>query len=182
MTCQAVTFSNCKTYTIFDQCTACLPGYYLKEGLCHAYPLPVVYQCSRYSTLTTCIQCNNGFHLFLSTRCVINTVITNCSTYSTTTATTTCTICRTGFYVSNNVCQARVNSANITNCKTYTSNNDTCAECNTNYVLTDDKRLCLSAVSSCATYASSTYLSTALTCASCNNGFYLVTENSVTRC
>lgn len=32
ITCQAVTFSHCKTYTVFDNCTACLAGYYLKEG------------------------------------------------------------------------------------------------------------------------------------------------------
>lgn len=61
--CQAVTFSNCITYNVYNICLVCAPGYYLSGGNCFQFPLPIILGCTIYSTLTTCTQCQQGMFL-----------------------------------------------------------------------------------------------------------------------
>jgi hypothetical protein len=121
-------------------------------------------------------------YLRSSSWCVSVTPITNCSSYSQVASTTTCIACTANYYVSNNLCSARVNSLNIPSCAQTASNADQCYSCKTGYSLTSDGRLCLASIASCVLYSSSTYQTTAQSCSFCADGYYLSTLNGITTC
>ena len=179
--CQAVTVSNCRTYSAFNFCTACNSNFYLQNGNCIAFPLPVIFGCLTYSTLVTCSVCQAGLYLGQNV-CLNNAVIANCLSYSGSASTTTCVQCNNGYYLQGNVCVNRTVSANIQNCQTVSVTADVCASCVTGFILSSDNRVCLVAVANCATYSSSTYQTTVLQCSLCNNGFYLSSSGTTTVC
>lgn len=179
--CQATAVPNCLTFSAFNVCTSCAAGYFLSNGICVAYPLPVIFACQTYSTLTTCSQCQPGYYLN-NNNCIINLVIANCTLYSGSASTTTCLQCTTGYFVQSNICVARVNSLNINNCQTVTANADTCAVCSTGFVLTNDGRACLAALPNCVAYAVSNFQVSVLQCSLCSNGYYLINSNGNSVC
>ena len=180
--CQQTIISNCLTFSTFSNCTNCRTGFFLQNGNCIAYPLPVIFSCMTYSTLVTCTACQAGYYLSSNT-CIANSVIANCVTYSGAATTTTCVACNNGFYLQGNTCVNRTISSNIANCQTVAIAADICATCATGFILTSDGRACLAAITNCASYAASTFQSSSLQCSLCNNGFYLATgTNSVTIC
>lgn len=179
--CQPVSVFNCNLYAAFNICTQCNPGFFLQNGNCIAFPLPVILGCLTYSSLTVCSVCQSGMFLNQNT-CINNVVITNCLTYSGAFSTTTCVQCNGGFFLQGNACVARSVSSNIVNCQIPSVTADICATCSIGFVLTSDFRACLVAISNCAQYASSTQLTSSIQCSLCNNGFYLSTSNTATLC
>jgi hypothetical protein len=179
--CQATTIQNCAVFSAFNFCSQCNSGFYLQNGNCVAFPLPVIFGCLTYSSLTTCSQCQAGMYLNQNA-CLTNAVIPNCLTYSGSSSTTTCTTCNGGFFLQGNVCVNRTVSANIQNCQTASVTADVCAACSTGFVLTSDNRACLAVIANCAQYSTSTFQTTTLQCSQCRDGFYLTSSGSTTVC
>ena len=179
--CQATTISNCLVFSAFNFCTQCARGFFLQNGNCVQFPLPVIFGCLTYSTLTTCSQCQSGMYLNQNT-CLSNTVIPNCLTYSGSSSTTTCVACNGGFFLQGNTCVNRTMSASIANCQVNSLSSDLCANCTNGFVLTNDARACLAQISNCANYSASTFQTTALQCSQCAAGFYLTSSGSTTVC
>ncbi len=179
--CQATTILNCRVFSAFNFCTQCNAGFFLQNGNCIAFPLPVIFGCLTYSSLTTCSVCQAGMYLNQNL-CLTNTVIANCLTYSGSSSTTTCVACTGSFYLQGNVCVNRTVSANIANCQTVALTADLCGTCSNNFILTTDGRACLPLIANCATYSASTFQTTVLQCSQCNNGFYLTSSGSTTVC
>ena len=180
--CQAVAITNCLVYSTFNFCQTCAPNFYLQNGQCIAYPLPVIFGCLNYSSLTTCSACQSGYFLN-NNQCLVNSVIVNCAGYLGSASSTTCSLCNNGFYLQGNVCVNRTMSVNIANCQQTSITADLCATCATGFIMTTDNRACLPAISNCQTYSTgSSFQSTALQCSLCNNGFYLTTSGSTTVC
>ena len=180
--CQAVTVRNCRAYSSFSTCTSCAASFFLQNGNCIAYPLPIIFGCQTYSSLLTCSVCQAGFFLSSNT-CLANSVIANCLTYSGAATTTTCLACNAGFFLQGNICANRTVSNNIANCQTVSLTADLCAACAVGFILTSDNRACLVAIANCASYAAgSTFQSSSLQCSLCNNGYYLTNSGTVTVC
>lgn len=179
--CQPITVSNCAITATFNFCTLCMPGFFLQNGNCVAFPLPIIFGCLTYTTLITCSVCQAGMFLNQNT-CQNNVVIPNCMTYSGAFSTTTCVQCVNTFFLQGNACVARSVSVNIQNCQANSITADICATCGNGFFLTSDSRSCLAVISNCAQYSSSTFQTTVLQCSLCNNGFYLTSAGTTTVC
>jgi len=179
--CQAVTVNNCLAYSSFNFCTQCSSSYFLQNGNCIAFPLPVIFGCLTYSTLVTCSVCQAGMYLSQNT-CINNIAIANCLVYSGAASTTTCVQCNGGYYLQGNVCVNRTVSSSIQNCQTVSVTADVCAACVTGFILSTDNRICLVAIANCMSYSASTFQTTTLQCSLCHGGFYLSTSGTATVC
>lgn len=171
--------SNCKSFNIGSTlstsnflCSECNAGFYLNSNKRCVARVNQPAKCSAYTvTDDTCSKCDNTSYLANSSKNCVDYPkgILGCRTYSNA---ITCTACKDGRYLSNNVCP-KVTTA-ITNCFYYSSNT-TCSTCGTGYALINNA--CVKATANnCATYTSDTV------CATCPSGSVLQTTNSITSC
>lgn len=179
--CQLITVQNCLVASAFNVCSQCISGYYLQNGACFIFPQEVVQYCATYSALRVCIGCSQGYFLSSATLCSPVVPIANCTSYSGSASTTTCTACSSTFFLTNNACSLRTNQA-ITNCQALSVTADNCATCNTGFVATTDNLACLPSVPNCQSYVASTLTTTAMSCSLCVNLYYVQTVNTLGVC
>ena len=172
---------NCKTYapSVATQarlfCTICNPGFYVSVldtvSTCNS---GTIENCQVYTAIAnTCMMCNNGYYLSNNT-CLKHVDITNCTTYSQSTA-NTCSTCSAGYYsfTFSRVCVA---TNVISNCMTYSDDGLSCIACNANYYV--NSGTCASIVApftNCATFNGSV-------CQVCNSGFMVNTLPQIGTC
>lgn len=179
--CQAVTILNCATFSAFNTCISCLPGFFLSTNSCEPFPLPSITNCAIYSTLRNCITCNAMFFLN-NNSCLPVIAISNCLIYDSSVASSVCLSCVSGFYVQNNICIARAASSSINNCQIFSNTTDSCSVCTSGNILTTDNIGCLPSISNCMAYSASTFQNTALQCSNCDNNYYLISSGSTISC
>jgi len=103
--------------------------------------------------------------------CVNLHEIDNCILYNNTTLFSTstfqCSECKSGYYLTKNICEVR--KIRTKNCKTYKITEDFCEECNSGYYLTNEK-LCFSyptGIVNCTHYINENE------CTECKENYYL---------
>ena len=89
--------------------------------------------------------------------------------------TKTCTLCATGYYITNgaSACTVRTNP-NIERCLVYSVNDDSCDKCEPSLLYHSGSKKCLDAIPNCITY-DTTNLDTngRLMCTACDDMFYV---------
>jgi hypothetical protein len=173
---------NCATYSDSDlaikantfSCTSCLTNFWYSAVNFTCSPrfnLPS--QCTAFTpNADTCDNC--GTTAFLSTdkkRCItFPTGIAFCNQYS---SATTCSLCNSGYYLSNNACLL---STVVTNCLSYSAN-FTCSGCLPGFFLFNSTTCQTSVATNCLTASSTT------TCTTCVPTLGLLKDaNNVTSC
>lgn len=130
-------------------CTGCAAGYYIANGRC--VPLgsgsTQIANCASYSTAGTCIQCNLGYILeaggvaCYSTAGISSQIDPNCIDLRVNNG-QYCSLCRQGYFLVNNQCQATTSTLTDT-CFLYDpSNNANCKVCMTGYSMTAPGAAC----------------------------------------
>lgn len=146
---------GCLAQTDSSNCATCKSGYYLdKSNQCQLNPYGAIANCSVYNNRPdSCFSCGNNFMRLGTTdpyTCTAVVPIAQCTTYSGSASTTTCTQCQTGYYVSSNACLARKYNT-VSNCSVYNPLADSCMTCSSNYQLISNStgNLCVALGSNC---------------------------------
>ena len=172
--CEKKNSKNCATFETYNTCSACSTGYMVTpEKGCVHYPEDPIANCSKYSTMTTCVECTNAEYYLLNNKCEARTKKDdNCETYDI--GKDECAKCKSTHYLdTEKKCTVR-NPATYKNCATSQDDKNECKTCNEGYTLTGDKQACLSNPVNCATpsYAAAND-ATKHTCTKCLDGFTL---------
>ncbi len=146
--------TGCATCTSAKVCTACLLGYGLFDNLCVAFSA----FCSNIVS-GKCSKCMIGYNLTDSWTCVPDLA---CN------ATSKCTYCPDGTYLSNSLCLKCTLPANCLTCDPATPAN--CMICKDGFFLVGN--VCTACSSNCLTCSSLT------NCLSAANGFYMLTDDT----
>ena len=177
-TCLNTQDTNCFEFSSIGVCASCNSGYYLNSSNeCVLNPIEPIENCQFYSSLITCAVCDDGYHLDADFTCAQNTTIENCLTFDPSAFSTTCSECSSEYYLSNNVCNLRTNSA-IENCTVYSLTEDKCSSCSSTLLTTSDGLKCLPAIENCDSYEESNSGNDVLVCATCQQKYYLSGENN----
>lgn len=162
------TIPNCMIYTAFNVCSQCLPGFTPSAdgSSCTVSAGTSTSQCARYSTaaasLTTCIECADGYYLQNNLCVAFNTSLSNCK-YQT--GPYTCGVCLDNFYLDNGVCKS-VAANTVVDCAEYSSAS-ACSLCKPGFALSNNQCQALTGIPGCHRY------SDASTCALCEAEYYL---------
>lgn len=173
--------ANCASYsqtsTTINQnsfaCTNCTAGFYLNtaNNVCVTRTVQPI-NCTSYSiTADVCTGCSGASFLAANgLSCVAYpNGIFNCLVY---TSATTCSLCASGSYLSNNQC---LTSTFISNCATYSGNN-VCSACAAGFFLQNPTTCVAATATGCLNYTSVS------ACGACPPGSSKVTTNGVTNC
>lgn len=181
--CRPLLIENCEDYESFTLCKKCANNYYLSDNKtsCKVYPHPIIPNCEGYSYYNNCNKCAQGFRLAGYNDCQPVRSIDKCLAYSQTSAANVCVECQSGYFVSANTCNLRVNI--VPNCQIYNASEDKCQTCGDGLKLTTDGLACLPIIVNCVTYQSSNKSTTQLVCQECADGYYYDTSNTFdTKC
>lgn len=192
---------NCYTYQTNRICSACMTGYIFSSDYTLCLPIPQISNCLAYSYLS-CSSCVSGFVLdpnkysyslnnntpiFLFLSNYLNqaqsfdwTVLNSCQSFADpnclqATSYYNCSLCRNGYYVSNQATCVSNPVFSIPGCIVY-SDLYICSQCTQGSFLASSTNCqTVNAIANCASYNGS--LSTTV-CIGCNFGFY----NSNNKC
>ena len=173
--------ANCSSFKTYDTCSACKSGYYMNfdTNRCVPNPQSPIPNCLEYSSNSVCSVCQQRYYPNSTsgqcTAIAVTDELSNCIQYSQTTTVKTCTLCATGYYVSNGTspCSARTNS-NIARCLVYSSSTDDCSKCEPNYQYYAGTKKCLDAIPNCTTVDPANLdVNGRLICTKCDNMFYI---------
>ena len=171
--CQMATaVSNCSKYAeYFNECVACMDGYFLENKGCTINPQGV-YRCQAYLDEKNCYRCEVPYYL-RDNQCVLSdTLVQNCLLYS---HDGICAHCSTGTILIGNECKAHT----YLDCATWSSP-ENCMSCPAGKVLDTSKSTTTCELIGIADCASANFIPGGPhQCSFCNSGFFLF-ENKCT--
>lgn len=123
----------------------------------------VVTNCKKFSDITSCLICNEGYYVMASGNCGrVTAPVANCALHN---GATTCAYCNPNFYLNNNVCQSI--TTGVANCLYYDTLS-TCSRCVSGYFVSGGNCAAVTtAVANCAVHSANGV------CQFCNTEMYL---------
>ena len=139
----------------------------------------MIKNCSKYSSITKCIECEQGYRIDGSNCKKVDTV-EKCSKYNTTSTSTKCIKCSSTHYLSSDKKCTERTKTSIENCSDLHVSKDSCGVCNSNYVgkgsVSSGYSACLKAITNCMTHSTS---GSTAKCTACKQG-YVIEDNQDT--
>ena len=177
---------NCTAYTMYNQCTACVTGFYLSTSTksCLAMPTFITYNCKTFALATnvlSCSECQTGYKINSGACTILDTYKQGCNQYSTTGA-NDCTSCEPQYYLATNTCTLR--SKAILNCQQLSQTADECLACKEGfwYFSSVSIKTCLPVLQNCKMgFHSATNVGTTLQVISCTECMpnYLLSQDKL---
>lgn len=160
--------SKCQSYDSYGRCATCSASYHPDPvtGKCVLSREPEIFKCKKYSNVTTCAVCHDGFYLS-SNKCLERKLVAHCEKYVV--DADSCEECSEAFYSAGSSCSLRNSSANINYCIKYEIKKDICAQCEPDYIMSTDKLKCHQKIRFCKDHINAASTGT-VTCQLCEPG------------